>query len=447
MWSALVVAVLLALLSAWGAHGCSPYVISSTCCNMFGKNCDGPCWNQGCKTHCEAYPGKTLACPQIDMNGEQLIGHAYYNCCPTYSACMTTTCTVSPDGSTTCCCTGAAGEIMSISDFTYDWGSMKDAPDTTSTQVTLVNQGMNDGETESGAPSLQVQVTTVQASSWSTEESTKISVDATVKANIPFFHESSIKFGAEQVFKYGTKIKYTDTIAVTIATGMDMIPPYSFKVWEFAGSLKVINVPFTARAEAVTDCGLPIFTTVKGTMQLAGIASFVQGHYIKKAGPTVPIECTSPFDFTVQEQLIMDFCPAVASAKCVDNVLCKRMGITGTCCAAGGLNGCCSTVDAHPLCAGKYPAGSVVCPTGHGIFDKCCDALAANGTGLAAAHNNATASFSVHVRLDAREQPEPNKSAEPDPTETPAALFTVPPAAVHVVVLQTKAQEHRPAMR
>ena len=86
---------------------CSKYQVGSSCCNIFGCNCDGPCWNAGCKTVCAQgkYPGRTVAC-----NGND----GYYNCCPTGSKCKPSDSCSGKAGD--CCCTGGGKTIVSISD-------------------------------------------------------------------------------------------------------------------------------------------------------------------------------------------------------------------------------------------------------------------------------------------------------------------------------------------
>ena len=42
------------------------------CCNLAGCNCDGPCWNRGCKPKCN---NGTRACPGTD--GKYQIGRAH----------------------------------------------------------------------------------------------------------------------------------------------------------------------------------------------------------------------------------------------------------------------------------------------------------------------------------------------------------------------------------
>jgi hypothetical protein len=436
MQRALLIAASMAL-AAGGAQGCDPYNVGSDCCNVFGKNCEGPCWNHGCTTECdkEKYgPDLKLSCP--DSSG-------WYNCCPNGSKCKPQ-CDARNGG---CCCTGAVVEIISMGQITYDWGSQSSAPDSTSTQVTLVNQGLNAGPTDASAPSLTTTVTNTQSSSWTFESTTKISTEAKVTAGVPFFGSGEVKFGAEQTFKYGTTKTSTNMLQVTIDTGKDTIPPMSRKVWEFAASMQVINVPFTAKAVATTDCGGTVDTQVRGTMKLSGIASFVQGRYSKLAGPTVPIECASPFGLTVQQQLTTLFCPVAPSDQCADNVLCKRAGlVSGTCCAPGAMSECCAKVEAHPSCVRKYPKGSVICPTASGFFDTCC--FASSAKALAATNSSSSAAFDVHMRLDpiAREQ-ETSTSAERKPSDTRAGALAAPPAAEHVVALNMTQERRRPSMR
>jgi len=436
MQRTLVVTVALAL-AAGSALGCDPYNVGDECCNIFGKNCAGPCWNAGCLTECDK--GKYGDGLKVSCLGSD----GLYNCCPNGSMCKPQ-CEAGKGG---CCCTGAVVEIISLGQITYDWSSQSSAPDASSTQVTLVNQGLNAGATDASAPSLTTTVTNSQSSSWTFESTTKISVEAKVTAGVPFFGEGEVKFGAEQTFKYSETQTSTNTLQVVIDTGKDIIPPMSRKVWEFAASMQVVNVPFTAQAVATTDCGGTVNTQVRGTMKLSGIASFVQGRYSKLAGPTVPIECASPFGLTVQQQLTTLFCPSAPSDQCADNVLCKRAGlVSGTCCAPGAMSGCCAKADAHPTCGSRYPAGSVICPAANGFFDSCC--FASSAQGVAAVRSAAGASFNVRVRLDSvAQKQEPASSTVPESIYTHAAVHSLPPVIEQVVALNMTQERRRPSMR
>ncbi len=436
MQRALIMTVSLAL-AASRALACDSYNVGDECCNVFGKDCSGPCYNAGCLTECDKGTygdGLKVSCPGSD-------GH--YNCCPTGSMCKPQ-CDALSGG---CCCTGAVVEIISIGQITYDWASQSSAPDSSSTQVTLVNQGTNAGATDTSAPSLTTTVTNTQSSSWTVESTTTISVEATVTAGVPFFGEGQVKIGAVETFKYGTTSTSSNTLQVVIDTGKDVIPPMSRKVWEFAASMQVINVPFTAQAVATTDCGGTVNTQVQGTMKLSGIASFVQGRYSKLAGPTVPIECASPFDLTVQQQLTTLFCTAAPSDQCADNVLCERAGLlSGTCCAPGAMSGCCAKAEAHPTCASKYPAGSVICPAANGFFDSCC--FDTSAPRALAVRSDASASFSVLVRLDSvAHKQELAPSAAPKPSYKRTAAHALPYAVEQVVALNMTQERRRPRMR
>lgn len=427
----LVVAVALAL-AAGSALGCTDYNIGGDCCNAFGKNCAGPCWNAGCLTVCSQ---DQVSCPGSDSQ---------YNCCPSGSMCKPQ-CEAGANGG--CCCTGAVVEIITVDQITYDWGSQSSAPDASSTQVRLVNQGLNAGATDASAPSLTTTVTNTQSSSWTFESTTKLSVEAKVTANVPFFGGGEVKFGAEQTFKYSDTQTSTNTLQVVIDTGKDVIPPMSRKVWEFAASMQVINVPFTAHAVATTDCGGTVDTQVQGTMKLSGIASFVQGQYQKLAGPTVPIECASPFGLPIQQQLTASFCPSAPSDQCADNVLCKRAGlVSGTCCAPGAMSGCCANVDAHPTCGSLYPAGSIICPAASGFFASCC--FASSAQGVAAVGTEAGASFDVSIRLDSvAQKQEPAPSTAPESIYTHAAVHVLPPVVHQIVALNMTQERRRPSLR
>jgi hypothetical protein len=440
MQRALLVVVSLAL-SAGNARGCPfpHYNVGSDCCNIFGGNCAGPCWNRGCLTTCDRGKygdGFKVSCPGSD---------GYYNCCPNGSMCKPQ-CEAQTGG---CCCTDELVEIISMDQITYDWDRQSSAPDASSTRVTLVSEGLNAGPTDASAPSLTTSVSNSQSSSWSVESTTKLSVEATITAGVPFF-DGTLKIGAEQTFAYTTTRTSTNTVAVTIETGQDTIPPMSRKVWEFAAGMRVVSVPFTAQAVATTDCGGTRTTQVEGLMRLSGIASFVKGRYTKLVGPTVPIECESPFGLPVAGQINTPFCPSAPSEQCADNVLCLRAGlVSGKCCGARRMKGCCARAKAHPLCKKKYPAGSVICPSATGFFDACCFATSPGGKRMVPRHGNASASFHLHLRLDSSNN-EPATSTAPGPTrviKTPPPTRAVPLFIERVVALNMTQDRRRPSVQ
>jgi hypothetical protein len=131
-------------------------------------------------------------------------------------------------------------------------------------------------------------------------------------------------------------------------------------------------------------------------------------------------------------------------------VLCLRAGlVSGKCCGARRMSGCCARAKAHPLCKGKYPAGSVICPSANGLFDACCFATSPGGKPMAPRHGNASASFRLHVRLDSSNN-EPVTSTAPGPTrviETPPPTRAVPPVIERVVALNMTQERRRPSVR
>jgi hypothetical protein len=435
MQRALVVAVALALAAGSAVGGCPfpNYNIGEECCNFFGEFCAGACWNSGCLTDCDK--GKFGSGLQASCLGTD----AHYNCCPNGSKCKSECKALSGE----CCCTGELVEIISLSGVLYSQ-TQTSAPDASSMQVTLVNKGTNAGSAGASAPSLTTTLTTTQTSSWTLQSATKISISAKVKAGVPFVGEGEFTVGAEETFSYGETKTTTMTQNVMIDTGKDTIPPFSRKVWEFAGDIQVLNVAFTALAEIRTDCGGTVTQTVNGNMKISGITSFIKGNYQKLAGPTVPIECRSPFDLNITEQLDTKFCPEAPSARCVDNVLCKRVGLhTGTCCAPGKLYGCCNVAEAHPTCGNRYPADTVVCPAASGYFDECCKAPSV--AAAHAAHSDEDASFDVHVRFSsgAQQKQEPAPIAAPEPTYS----VHIPVVPVRVVLANATQERRRPTLR
>lgn len=95
-----------------------------------------------------------------------------------------------------------------------------------------------------------------------------------------------------------------------------------------------------------------------------------------KIGPTVPIECTPPFSYRVQDAIGKEFCSR-GSSLCTDNPICVRQGRnTGICCEPGSMSPCCSHVVAHKTCEAIYSDSAnrpeVLCPSATGYFDPCC---------------------------------------------------------------------------
>jgi len=395
MRSSIIFAVVLSALQS-NVLGCSDWHWG--CCNIAGQNCDGPCWNAGCATNCPA--GNGNACPGND---------GYFNCCPDGSTCKDPSACAAQKGE--CCCTGAAVEIISLSNIEYDWNSHSSTPDDISAQIYLLNEGENFGSSDSSAPKLAQTISTSQTSSWSFESDTKISVEAKVTAGIPFFGEGELKIGAEETFKYSEEKTTSSSISINIDTGSDTIPAYSRRVWEFSAEMTIINVPFTATATVTTDCGTQTTTTINGNMKLSGVASFTQGKYVKKAGPVVPVECSSPFGILVDDQQSVNFCPTTPSIYCNDNILCRRAGlIEGVCCAPGSMDGCCAQAEAHPVCS-SYKNGTLICPSPHGYIDPCCSShyTGTNDVQKLATIENGTAKFTTKVLYGAKK---PNVSSD-----------------------------------
>jgi len=255
----------------------------------------------------------------------------------------------------------------------------------------------------------------------------------------------------EQTFKYGESQTKETSIDIEIDTGKDIIPPYSRRVWEFTADMQVINVPFTASALVKTDCGTTTTTQIHGSMKLSGVASFTQGKYIKKAGPVVPVECSSPFGIPVDDQQNMNFCPTTPSIYCNDNILCRRAGlIEGICCAPGSMDGCCAEAEAHPTCS-SYKNESLVCPSPHGYIDPCCESHYGRPEAVQkyATNENGTAHFDIKVRYGVTKSS--LSSEKKSPLKTVQKVNVFPPLKAFLTVPlkngDHKQSENRPRLR
>jgi len=350
-----------------GGLGCSegcppPWHVSDECCNLFGCDCDGPCWNAGCKTVCGTgdWKGYPLACLGDDDT---------YTCCPTGSKCKPG-CSVSDND---CCCWGDDKTIVSVASVTYDLEGATEGPDSTSAQVNYLYRGENAGPTPAPVGTITSSVTSTQTSQWSFQTATEISASATVEAGIPLFAEGKLTVGVKETLTYGTQHSQSVATSLNISMGDDTVPAYSYQEYQFDATMYQYNIPFTATATVIDDCGTTSQETVEGSTKLAGIASFTQGQFSKIIGPAVPIECTAPFDTPIADQKDGNFCSS--GPLCSENALCLRYGqTTGTCCASGAEQQCCAVAAGHKQCIEDgYEPSEQLCPSTNGNFAPCCD--------------------------------------------------------------------------
>ncbi len=348
------------------AAGCPfpDYRIGGSCCNTFGCNCDGPCWNAGCSTACQQgkYPGRTTSCPGND-------GH--YNCCPSGSKCKSSKTCSAKRGE--CCCTGGGREITHIDSLEYDFGNATRIPDATASRVRIQYKGKNDGPNPHPVGSVDSTVSSTQTNEWSFQSSTTISAKATISAGIPLFEKGQLEVGVTETLGYGEK--HTQSVGATlrITLGTDEIPPYSNQSYVFEASMYQYQIPFTAVAEVIDDCGTKSSEQVSGTTKLSGVASFTDGEFSKIIGPAVPVECREPFDTPIEKQRGTAFCSS--GPLCADNALCVRYGqTTGTCCAKGSEQPCCAVAAANKACIEQgYDPDRQLCPSVNGNFAPCCN--------------------------------------------------------------------------
>eukprot|EP00516_Mucochytrium_quahogii_P003984 CAMPEP_0203759508 /NCGR_PEP_ID=MMETSP0098-20131031/12558_1 /ASSEMBLY_ACC=CAM_ASM_000208 /TAXON_ID=96639 /ORGANISM=" , Strain NY0313808BC1" /LENGTH=309 /DNA_ID=CAMNT_0050652517 /DNA_START=598 /DNA_END=1527 /DNA_ORIENTATION=+ len=231
-------------------------------------------------------------------------------------------------------------------------------------------RGVNAGYTPHPVGQIKVAITTSQSQEWSFQSKTTISVSATVESAIPLF-KGSLTTTASQEFAYGEKTTKSVSTTITIEPGADMIPPYARQAYSFNSKMIMFKIPFKATATIQSDCGTQRSEEIIGTTELSGVASFGLGEYEKQVGPAVPLECKSPFDLTIEQQLSATFCNA--GEQCSTNALCQRYGFTGTCCKANDLKPCCAVAGAHAKCIqAGYKAADEICPSPKGAFNPCC---------------------------------------------------------------------------
>jgi hypothetical protein len=351
---------------------CSSYQVGKQCCNVFGCNCDGPCWNAGCQTVCQQgrYPGRTVAC-----NGND----GYYNCCPTGSQCKNSATCSGKNGE--CCCTGGGRQITSISEVEYDFKNAKAGPDSTSAQVFYKYKGENASPRSHPVGSIETSITSTQTDEWSFESTTEISVNAKVEAGIPFFGKGELQLGLKQSFKYGEKHTTSVSTTLKVNLGSDEIPAFSYQQYQFNAAMFQYNIPFKATAVVINDCGQQSTETIVGSTRLSGIASFTAGEFSKIVGPAVPIECTPPFNTPIQDQKRGRFCSS--GPLCSENAICIRLGLSGDCCLPGAERPCCAVAAGNPGCLELgYKPTDQICPAPNGTFAACCNkALGDGGAG------------------------------------------------------------------
>lgn len=341
--------------------------IAGDCCNVFSCNCDGPCWNAGCKTSCAKgkYPGYPVTCPGND---------GYYDCCATGSTCKTNCKAKSYE----CCCKkGTRKKAFEISSIEYDLDSATSGPDSISARVSIDYFGTNAG----GIPEYVDQVSKVisvsQTTSWKFDSTTEISVSAEVEAGVPFFGKGKLSVGAKQTFGYGQSESKTVSESISIQFKGGDIPPYSRKEYQFVADMLQFSIPFTAVAVVYDDCDEKTTETIKGTATLSGVASFTSGKFKKLVGPAIPYECKSPFDTPIEKQSKTNYCSS-GSIYCEDNAMCDRLGFQGICCAEDRMKPCCAYAEAHQGCLDDgYKTTDVICPSSKGVFAKCCKNAAA----------------------------------------------------------------------
>jgi len=337
------------------------YKVGNKCCNLFGKNCAGPCWNMGCETVCQQgkYPGFPESCLGNDR---------HYACCPKGSGCIPNV------PASQACCNQEYKEIFEVSDLIYDFSKATSSIDPQASQLEILFKGTNQGSRPQDIGKVTQTISSSQTTGWTFSSATKMSASTKVKAGIPFVADGAITVGLEETLTYGESGSKTSSIAVSVDTGGNSVAAYSRQMFVFKSTMKVFNVPFTATATMRNQCGSIKKETITGQGRVSGVASFAQGEVSKVIGPAVPIECDSPFNTPIEQQGTTNFCPNSGSPECKFNALCVRYQITGNqgiCCDAADTSACCAVAKAHTTCD-KFKPEEILCPSKGGRFHPCC---------------------------------------------------------------------------
>jgi len=357
------------------AHSCFAGGYKIGCCNIFGANCAGPCWNSGCETDCQEgkFPGKTVACLGNDHK---------HTCCPTGSGCITKV----PASQT--CCSQDFKEIVEVSEFKYQFDKAGSSLDSQAAQLKVIFQGSNAGFEPQDIGTVSQTLTATQTTGWTFSSATALSVKTTISTGIPFVFEGKIELTATETLTYGKTSTTTSSIAVAINTGGNKIAGNSRQLFKFKSKRQVFSVPFTARATFQNQCGDKKTEIISGDAQISGVASFASGEILKLVGPAVPYECKIPFDVPIDEQSSFEFCPGSGGLQCSMNPLCARYEIKppqgDICCDPKNPFSCCAVAEAHASCKSMgFDSNDVICPSRQGKFHPCCSgAKVENATNL-----------------------------------------------------------------
>jgi hypothetical protein len=211
---------------------CDTFVVDSdNGCNIFGCNCDGPCWNFGVIPSCgrsDGQPDKPVTCQGDFIEGDT----RYYYCCPSNSVCG------SDPNQRECKDCNYKYEIVEIVDLKYDSSKMSKTGDATALKVSLEYRGVNSGSSPTPIGEVSGSISQTQSFEYSFSSDTTISASTTVKTGLPGIVEGQIEIGLEQTFGYSETTSKSITKTLGFAVGAyDNVPPYSYQNFEFVSSM------------------------------------------------------------------------------------------------------------------------------------------------------------------------------------------------------------------
>ncbi len=180
------VVAFLAVLTVPGlGHCCGFNQADFGCCNIFNCNCDGPCWNNGCKTACDK--NRPVECPAV--NGD-------YSCCQAGQECKPN-CNYIVDA--TCCCTEDSYVIIEIGDLNYDMGRAFVSQSVLANQIWVVSNVTNSGPENQNTGAISQELKHEQTSKLQWSEGLIDKFSGTVKVGAaPFILGGEVTMGNEK---------------------------------------------------------------------------------------------------------------------------------------------------------------------------------------------------------------------------------------------------------
>ena len=342
---------------------------SSSCCNIFCCNCDGPCWNAGCSTVCgdDQHKGFGVSC-----NGND----GYYNCCPDGSMCVVTGC-AAKEGQ--CCCRGVVQRVTTVQNVVFDPTHAQIDPDSGGAAVSYSFNASNYGDQPVDIGTVSLSLTVTEDTTFSFSNTEGFDVSTTIEAGIPFVEKGQVSVSVSGSFTQDQSHTTSVSVSGSVDSGSSQIPAHSRQLILFYATMFEAKVPFQYDTNYNTDCGVQGTSSGNsGVAKVSHVAEF-SGTVVKKIGPAIPVECASPFNIPIDEQSTYPFCSQLSNPQvCSNNPLCARYDIktpSGNCCPDenGDYSPCCAAAGGSDSCVKQYKnASMLLCPTITGAFHPCC---------------------------------------------------------------------------